>query len=69
MRALLASLLPIALAACNASEDDGVTDVAIIGTEQGLYADGLRLPFEGQHLRARCRAASRARGRVRADMH
>ena len=55
MRAFLASLLPIALAACNASQDDGVTDVAIIGTEQGLYTDGLRLPFEGQHLRAATR--------------
>ncbi len=60
MRALFASSFPIApllmaLAACSASEDDGVTDVAIIGTEQGLFTAGLRLPFEGQHLRAATR--------------
>lgn len=60
MRALLASSfliapLVMALTACSASHDDGVTDVAIIGTEQGMYSDGLRLPFEGQHLRAATR--------------
>lgn len=55
MRAFLASTLLIALAACSASDDDGVTDVAIIGTEQGLFTGGLRLPYEGQHLRAATR--------------
>ena len=51
---LIAPLL-MALAACSASQDDGVTDVAIIGTEQGMFTSGLRLPYEGQHLRAATR--------------
>ncbi|OBX19830.1 peptide ABC transporter substrate-binding protein [Erythrobacter sp. QSSC1-22B] len=47
--------LLMSLAACSASQQDGVTDVAIIGTEQGMFTEGLRLPFEAQHLRAATR--------------
>jgi oligopeptide transport system substrate-binding protein len=52
---LLMAPLLLTVVACSASQDDGVTDVAIIGTEQGLFTGGLRLPFEGQHLRAATR--------------
>ena len=62
--ALFAALLaPLALAACSSGAvDDGVVDVAYIGEEDGLYAEGLRLPDSGQHLRAAV-----AQGLVRSD--
>ncbi len=57
--ALLACLLATS---CNSRGDDGVLRVAIIGTTDQLFADGVRLAPPGQHIRA-----AQAQGLVRLD--
>lgn len=52
----------VGLAGCGSAGEDGVIDVAVIGSDQGMRAAGLRLPFAGQHLRA-----ATAQGLVRLD--
>ncbi len=52
MRSILAaSLLLLMAPGCSGSAEDGVVDVAFIGTEEELSAEGLRLAPPGQHLR------------------
>ncbi|MFA6218965.1 MAG: ABC transporter substrate-binding protein [Erythrobacter sp.] len=52
MRFALAIMLALATAACDGSVDDGVVDVAFIADPDELDAEGVRLDFAGQHLRA-----------------
>ena len=61
-RAVFAIAASLSLAACNSATDDGVIDVAIVGSDEGMRAPGLRLSFAGQHLRA-----ATAQGLVRLD--
>lgn len=56
------SIACAALAACDRAEEDGVVDVAIVGSDRGMRTTGLRLPFAAQHLRA-----ATAQGLVRLD--
>ena len=51
-RAVFAIAASLSLAACNAATDDGVIDVAIVGSDEAMRAPGLRLSFAAQHLRA-----------------
>ena len=44
-------LVPI-LWGCSSADGDGIVDVAIIGEEDGLFEDGVRLPAGAQHIRA-----------------
>ena len=60
--ALFAAVASLALAACGPARDDGVVDVAIVGSDEGMRTPGLRLPFAAQHLRA-----ATAQGLVRLD--
>ena len=63
MRKRLAALLACLLAtSCTPGGDDGVLNVAIIGTTDQLFADGVRLSPPGQHIRA-----AQAQGLVRLD--
>lgn len=48
---LLALSAASALAACG-SQDEGIVDVALIGSEDSAFADGLRLSAGAQHVRA-----------------
>ena len=57
--ALMACLLATS---CTSGGDDGVLKVAIIGTTDQLFADGVRLTPPGQHIRA-----AQAQGLVRLD--
>ncbi|MCH2486499.1 MAG: peptide ABC transporter substrate-binding protein [Erythrobacter sp.] len=57
-----AALAGLTLAACDRAGDDGVVDVAIIGSDQGMRTPGLRLSYAAQHLRA-----ATAQGLVRLD--
>lgn len=52
MRFLAACLMPLVLAACGGSLDDGVVDVAFIAAPGELATDGVRLGYAGQHVRA-----------------
>ena len=61
-RAVFAIAASLSLAACNAATDDGVIDVAIVGSDEAMRAPGLRLSFAAQHLRA-----ATAQGLVRLD--
>ena len=49
---ILAIAASLTLAACGASQDDSVVDVAFIGSPEELAQDGLRLSPAAQHLRA-----------------
>ena len=49
---ILAIAASLTLAACGASQDDSVVDVAFIGSPEELEQDGLRLSPAAQHLRA-----------------
>lgn len=44
-------LVPALLAGCD-GRDDGAVDVALIGTPDTVFADGVRLSASGQHVRA-----------------
>jgi len=61
-RAVFAIAASLSLAACNSATDDGVIDVAIVGSDEAMRAPGLRLSFAAQHLRA-----ATAQGLVRLD--
>lgn len=52
LRALLAAILVAPLLAGCGARDDGIIDVAIIGSEESVFSDGLRLSPGGQHVRA-----------------
>jgi len=52
IRFCLALSLTILVAACGGSGDRGPVDVAIIGDEDGMFADGVRLSSAAQHMRA-----------------
>lgn len=62
MRRLILALLPLLLVACSDAREDGVVDVAVIGSAEDLAAGGLRLDYAGQHARA-----ATAQGLVRLD--
>ncbi len=62
MRLAAAFFLLLTTAACSGGIDDGVVDVAFIGETGDLEADGLRLAYAGQHLRA-----AQTQGLVRLD--
>lgn len=62
MRTPIAAVLLLALASCGGGLDDGVVDVAFIGTPQDMFAGGVRLESAAQHLRA-----AQAQGLVRLD--
>lgn len=62
MRILLAAMLLLFAASCNDSTADGIVDVAIIGSEDDLFAEGLRLDPAGQLIRG-----ATAQGLVRLD--
>lgn len=51
-RIYLASVLSCALAACGAAGDGGPINVAVIGDQEALFADGVRLSPSAQHLRS-----------------
>ena len=55
MRAAFLTFATLLLAACTAGPDDGVTDVAIVGSPEDLAETGLRLSYGGQHIRAATR--------------
>lgn len=52
MRSWCLAFLSALLAACGAGTDDGLVDVAFIASPEELSADGVRLGFAGQHVRA-----------------
>ena len=52
MRFILGLSLAIAAISCGPVRDSGPVDVAIIGSDEELFADGVRLSTAAQHLRA-----------------
>ncbi|MEX0341250.1 MAG: ABC transporter substrate-binding protein, partial [Erythrobacter sp.] len=48
----LPACLSVTLAACSAGADDGIVDVAFIAGAEDLEAEGVRLGYAGQHVRA-----------------
>jgi len=52
MRLLLPILIVAFLAGCGGREDDGIVDIAFIADGEQLVANGMRLSFAQQHVRA-----------------
>lgn len=52
MRFWLPLLAALALCSCGPSNRGGPVEVAIIGAPDGLFQQGVRLPFAAQHMRA-----------------
>lgn len=52
MRFLCCLFIALLAAGCGASRDDGPVDVAVIGSADDLFAEGVRLSPAAQHLRA-----------------
>lgn len=52
IRFCLAFSLAILVAACSGSGDRGPVDVAVIGDEDAMFVDGVRLSSAAQHMRA-----------------
>ncbi|WP_421993280.1 ABC transporter substrate-binding protein [Qipengyuania sp.] len=52
MRPWLLAFLSASLAACGAGADDGIVDVVFIAEPEELVAEGVRLGYAGQHIRA-----------------
>lgn len=52
MRFWLSLLCALTVWSCGPSNGNGPIEVAVIGTREGLFQDGVRLSFAAQHLRA-----------------